>query len=226
MDAIAERLRAVRERIAAACDRAGRAPGEVELLAVSKTFPSEVVREVAEAGQCLFGENRAQEAVEKIPMLPDSLRWHFIGHLQRNKARKILPLVEAVHSVDSLRLAGHINQVAADLGLSPKVYLEVNIAGEASKHGFQPGDLRASMQALLALPQLEILGLMAVPPVGPDAGASRPWFLAMRALRDELSAAHGVPLGGLSMGMSNDFEVAIEEGSTIVRVGSSIFGRR
>jgi len=226
MAGISERLRAIRERIAAACKRAGRTPGEVELLAVSKTFPAEVVREAVEAGQCLFGENRQQDAVAKIPMLPGSVRWHFIGHLQRNKVRKILPLVEAVHSVDSLRLAGHIDQVAADLGLSPKVYLEVNIAGEASKNGFRPEALRAEMEPLLALPRIEILGLMAVPPAGPDAEASRPWFRALRALRDELAAAHAAPLGGLSMGMSNDFEVAIEEGSTIVRVGSSIFGRR
>ena len=226
MKTMSERLGEVRQRIAAACERVGRSPSGVELLAVSKTFPAESVREAVEAGQMLFGENRVQEALEKIPALPDSARWHLIGHLQRNKTRKILPLVEAVHSVDSLRLAEHIDHVAADLGLVSKIYLEVNIAGETSKHGFRPEDLRAEMESLLALPRLEILGLMAVPPIGPDAGASRPWFQALRALRDELSASHSVPLHGLSMGMSGDFEVAIEEGATIVRVGSSIFGHR
>ena len=226
MDGIAQRLGEVRRRIAEACRRAGRDPSGVELLAVSKTFPVETIREAVEAGQSLFGENRVQEALEKIPALPDSLRWHIIGHLQRNKVRKILPLVEAVHSIDSLRLAQHTDRLAAEAGLFPKIYLEVNVAGEASKHGFQPDDLRAAMPDLLALPRLEILGLMTVPPFVSDPEEARPWFQALRTLRDELSTAHDVPLPGLSMGMSGDFEVAIEEGATIVRVGSSIFGHR
>ncbi len=216
MGSVAERLGSVRARVAAACARAGRDPAGVELLAVSKTVAAEVVGEAVAAGQRLFGESRAQEAEAKIPRLPGRLRWHFIGHLQSNKVRRVLPLVEALHGVDSLRLAGHV----------PRVYLEVNLAGEASKHGLRPDELRECLAEVLALPRLEVAGLMAIPPVAAEPEQSRPWFRALRALRDELAARTGVPLPGLSMGMSDDFEVAVEEGATIVRVGSSIFGRR
>lgn len=226
MGSVAERLESVRARVAAACARAGRDPSGVELLAVSKTVAAEVVGEAVAAGQRLFGESRAQEAEAKIPLLPGRLRWHFIGHLQSNKVRRVLPLVEALHGVDSLRLAGHVARVAAELGLFPRVYLEVNLAGEASKHGLRPDELRECLAEVLALPRLEVAGLMAIPPVAAEPAQSRPWFRALRALRDELAARTGVPLSGLSMGMSDDFEVAVEEGATIVRVGSSIFGRR
>jgi hypothetical protein len=223
---IAGRLEAIRGRIASACARAGRDPAEVALLAVSKTFPAAAVREAVAAGQQLFGESRVQEAGEKIPQLPGHLCWHFIGHLQTNKVRKVLPLVAALHGIDSLRLAAQVDRVAAGLGLFPQVYLEVNLAGEASKHGFTPDQLREALPQLLELPRLEVLGLMAIPPAAAAPDDSRPWFRALRELRDDLAARAGVPLPGLSIGMSDDFEVAVEEGSTIVRIGSSIFGSR
>lgn len=223
---VAERLQEVRGRIGAACDRAGRDPASVELLAVSKTFPAEVIREAVAAGHRLFGESRQQEAEAKIPQLPGCLEWHFIGHLQRNKVRKVLPLVAALHSIDSVKLAGQVDRVAEELGLFPKVFLEMNVGSEGSKHGFREEELRASMDELLALERLEILGLMAIPPFVQDPEQARPWFVALRESRDRLQSEFGVPLPGLSMGMSGDFEVAVEEGSTIVRVGSSIFGSR
>lgn len=223
---IAANLEAVRARVAAAASKAGRAEDAVELLAVSKTFPVEAIREAAEAGQRLFGENRVQEALAKIPQLPSTLRWHLIGRLQSNKVRKILPVVEAIHSVGSLELARDINRIAGELGLFPKVYLEINVGAEASKHGFSPDEARAQLQDLYSLNRLAIQGLMCIPPFTPDAGESRPYFVQLRALRDEMQKAGGAPLPGLSMGMSHDFEIAIEEGSTIVRVGSAIFGER
>lgn len=226
MPEIAENLIEVRERIASACERAGRAPGSVELIAVSKTFPADVVREAVEAGHEVFGESRIQEALPKIDVLPGALHWHFIGRVQRNKVRKILAAFEVVHAVDSLRLACYVDEVSKELGIFPKVFLQVNVAGEASKGGFEPDILRAEWQELLALERMEILGLMCIPPVGPDAESARPWFKALRGLSDELECSSGVPVPFLSMGMSGDFEVAIEEGATHVRVGSSIFGKR
>jgi pyridoxal phosphate enzyme (YggS family) len=226
MSDIAENLAEIRARILAACARVGRDPGSVELIAVSKTFPADAVRETVEAGQRHFGESRLQEAAPKIESLPGSLHWHFIGRVQRNKVRKILPLFEVVHAVDSLRLAVHMDEVAKELGLFPKVFLQVNVGGEASKGGFETADLRAGLDDLLALGRLEIIGLMCIPPAGPDAESARPWFVALRELRDELENECGVPLPFLSMGMSEDFEVAIEEGATHVRVGSAIFGKR
>lgn len=226
MPAVADNLAAVRERIDAACARAGRAADGVELIAVSKTLPAEVIREAIAAGQTLFGESRQQEAAPKIDALPASLRWHFIGRVQSNKVRKLLPAFEAIHAIDSLRLAAYTAELAAELGLFPKVFLQVNVAGDAAKGGFDPAVLRTAMAALLQLPRLEILGLMTLPPAGPDAQSSRPWFVRLRSLRDSLEQEFAVRLPALSMGMSGDFEVAVEEGATHVRVGSAIFGNR
>jgi hypothetical protein len=226
MSGIAQNLDEIRSRIAATCSRSRRNPASVELIAVSKTFPVEAVREAHEAGQSHFGESRLQEAVPKIENLPAALHWHFIGRVQRNKVRRILPLFEVVHAVDSLRLARHMDEIAGELGLYPQVFLQVNIGAEQSKGGFETNDLQAEIDTLLALPRLEILGLMCIPPPGPDAESARPWFVALRTLRDRLAALTGAPLSGLSMGMSGDYEVAIEEGATHVRVGSSIFGKR
>lgn len=226
MSDIAENLAEIKERIGAACSRSGREPGSVELIAVSKTFPAESVREACEAGHWIFGESRLQEADSKIEVLPGSLHWHFIGGVQRNKVRRILSRFEVVHAIDSLRLASYANEVAAELGLFPKVFLQVNVGGEATKGGFEPETLRAEMECLLALDRLEIMGLMCIPPAGPDAESARPWFVALRQLRDALEREHRVALPCLSMGMSGDFEVAIEEGATHVRVGSAIFGKR
>ena len=226
MSEIAENLAEVRERIATACLRAARTPATVELIVVSKTFPASAVRETVEAGQQHFGESRLQEAEPKIDLLPGSLHWHFIGRVQRNKVRKILPRFEVIHALDSCGLASYLNETAKELGLFPKVFLQVNVAGEASKGGFEPAMLRAELARLLGMERLDIMGLMSIPPPGPTAEAARPWFVALRELRDGLVRESGVPLPCLSMGMSGDFEVAIEEGATHVRVGSAIFGNR
>jgi pyridoxal phosphate enzyme (YggS family) len=226
METPADRLLVLRERLEAAARKAGREPGEIELMAVSKNFPAPVIREVVESGQLLFGENRVQEAESKIPDLPARLRWHLIGHLQSNKIRKALPLFEAIHSIDSLDIARGVNRVATELGLFPKVYLQANLAEEASKYGFGEQALLRHLDELLALDHLEILGLMTIPPVREDPEESRADFAALRELRDRLATRAGIPLDGLSMGMSDDFPIAIEEGATIVRVGSALFGPR
>jgi pyridoxal phosphate enzyme (YggS family) len=226
MPDIAKNLAEIKDRIAASCLRADRDPETVSLIAVSKTFPADAVRDAWEAGQSHFGENRLQEAEPKIELLPGSLHWHFIGRVQRNKVRRILPRFEVIHAIDSLGLASYANDLAGELGLFPKVFLQVNVGGEASKGGFEPAIVGAEMENLLALDRLEILGLMCIPPPGPDAESARPWFAALREQRDELERRAGVPLPFLSMGMSGDFEVAVEEGATHVRVGSAIFGKR
>ncbi len=223
---VAANLHDIQNRIAAAVQRAGRRADDVELLAVSKTFPIETLQDAIDAGQTLFGENKVQELLAKQPALSSKLRWHLIGHLQSNKVRKVLPVVEAIHSVDSLDLARDINRIAAELGLFPKVYLEVNLAAESTKHGFMPETLRSELEALYMLDRLYVQGLMCIPPFDPNAERTRPFFVTLRNLRDELEKLGGAPLPKLSMGMSHDFEVAIEEGSTIVRVGTAIFGAR
>jgi pyridoxal phosphate enzyme (YggS family) len=195
-------------------------------MVVSKTWPVSVVMGAVEAGHVLFGENKVQELCAKAPEMPAHLRWHFIGHLQRNKVRKVLPHVEAVHSIDSLKLARYCDRIAGELKLSPSVYLEVNLGGEESKHGFAPADLKEAIGELGALDQLSVEGLMCIPPAEKDEEKARRWFAKLRDLRDDLEREGGVPLPGLSMGMSHDYVVAIEEGSTIVRVGSAVFGPR
>lgn len=210
----------------AACERARRDPSTVELIAVSKTFPADAVRQACEAGHAVFGESKLQEAEAKIDLLAGSLHWHFIGRVQRNKVRRILPRFEVIHAIDSMGLATYVNEVARELGLFPKVLLQVNVGGEATKGGFEPAVLRAEMAGLLALDRLEIMGVMCIPPPGPQPESARPWFVALRELRDSLEQASRVQLPWLSMGMSGDFEVAIEEGATHVRVGSAIFGNR
>lgn len=226
MSEVAENLLAVAGKVAAACARVGRDVKSVELIAVSKTFPAESVREASEAGQLVFGESKIQEAEPKIAALPGSLHWHFIGGVQRNKVRRLLQNFEVIHAIDSLRLASYTDEIARELGLFPKVFLQVNIGKEASKGGFEPDVLHAEMESLLTLGRLEIIGLMCIPPVGPDAESARSWFAALREMRDALEIEFGVKLPALSMGMSGDFEVAIEEGATHVRVGSAIFGKR
>jgi pyridoxal phosphate enzyme (YggS family) len=226
MDSIAENLAHVRGQIAQAAAKSGRDGSSVELVAVSKTHDAEKVRAAYEAGQTLFGESRVQEARVKIPELPSNLRWHFVGHLQKNKIRHALPLFELIHSVDSLALAQDMNRIAEKEGLHPRILLEVNVAGEGSKFGFKPDALRAEMETLLALNRLSILGLMTIPPLAPEAEASRRSFAQVRELRDRLQTDFHVDLAQLSMGMTNDFAVAVEEGATLVRVGTAIFGER
>ena len=213
-------------RIEQAAARSNRAPGDIELVAVTKTHPAEVVREAIDAGHLLFGESKVQEARAKIPLLPSNLRWHFIGHLQKNKVRQALPLFELIHSVDGLELAQAIDRISQEDGLHPRVLLEVNVAGEGSKIGFAPDALRSHMETLLARPRLTIEGLMTIPPLAPEAEASRKHFVALRDLRDQFATEFNLPLQQLSMGMSGDFPVAIEEGATLVRVGTAIFGQR
>ncbi len=198
----------------------------MELVVVSKTFPAEIVREVVDAGHTLFGENKVQELLAKIPLLPSTLRWHLIGHLQSNKVRKVLPVVEAIHGVTSLDLARDIDRIAGELGLIPKVYLEINVGAEATKHGFNATTVCEQYEELCKLERLSIQGLMCIPPFEDDAEKCRPHFAELRELRDNLEKLGGAPLPKLSMGMSHDFEIAIEEGATIVRVGSAIFGGR
>ncbi len=227
-ESVGDRLRRIERRIAEACARAGRRPEEVRLLGASKGQPVAALREAWEAGLRLFGENRVQEAAAKAPELPAEIEWHLIGPLQTNKVRRALDLFAAVHSVDRPKIAEALAREAAARGVDLPVFLEVNLAGEASKHGFLADGLAAAAAPLTALPRLRVVGLMAVPPLGGDPEASRPWFRRLRALRDELAARpewRGWP-GWLSMGMSDDFEVAVEEGATHVRVGTALFGPR
>jgi len=223
---IAENLERVRKQIVAASKKSGRNVDDLELIAISKTHDAVKVREAIEAEQSLFGESRVQEARVKIPELPSNLRWHFVGHLQKNKIRHALPLFELIHSVDSLALAQDINRIAEEDGLHPRVLLEVNVAGEGSKFGFTPEKLREDLENLLALPRLSILGLMTIPPIADEAEASRKYFVELRELRDRLQTEFHVDLAQLSMGMTQDFAIAVEEGATLVRVGTAIFGER
>jgi PLP dependent protein len=226
MTAIAENLNLVREQIAQAAAKSGRSADDVELVTITKTHPAEKVREAIEAGQTLFGESRVQEARVKIPELPSNIHWHFVGHLQKNKIRHALPLFEMIHSVDSLTLAQEVNRIADEEGLHGRVLFEVNVAGEGSKFGFAPDKLREQMEQLLALPRLTVLGLMTIPPMAQEAEASRKYFVQLRQLRDRLQTEFRVDLAQLSMGMTQDFPIAVEEGATLVRVGTAIFGER
>jgi pyridoxal phosphate enzyme (YggS family) len=217
---------AVQQRIEAACARAGRDPAGVALVAVSKGQPPEKIRAAAELGHRLFGENRVQEARAKVEQCPGGVRWHLIGHLQSNKCRHAIELFEMIESVDSLALAQEISKRAEAAAKTMPVLLEVNVAGEGSKFGYQPEQLLADLAALNALPRTEIHGLMAVPPWTPLAENSRPHFRKLRELKERAEQRLGAPLPHLSMGMSGDFEVAIEEGATIVRIGTALFGPR
>ncbi len=223
---LAENLAAVQSRIAAACGRVGRDPAEVTLLAVSKNHPAEAVAEAVGLGLATFGENRVQEAKAKIPLSPSRARWHFIGHLQSNKARDAVALFDTIESVDSLALAEELQKQAEKQAKTLKVLLEVNVAGESSKFGWVPDRLLENLGAINALPRLELHGLMTVAPYATDAEKVRSVFRRLRELRDRGAEHLGAPLPVLSMGMSGDLEVAIEEGATIVRVGTALFGPR
>jgi PLP dependent protein len=223
---IGDNLAKVSVLMSNAAQKAGRTLEDVQLVAVSKTHEADKVRAAFDAGQRVFGESRVQEARAKIPLLPSALRWHFIGRLQKNKVRHALPLFELFHSVDSLPLAEAMSRIAEEEGLRPRVLLEVNVAGESSKIGFVPETLRAQFEAIHSLGRLTIEGLMTIPPIAPEAESSRKYFVALREYRDQLATEFGVALPRLSMGMTQDFTVAIEEGATLVRVGTAIFGER
>ena len=226
METFADRLLTIQTEIDSAAARAGRSLSEVTLVAVSKTHPPESIAEALGAGQTLFGESRVQEARAKIPRLPSRARWHFIGHLQKNKLRHALPLFEMFHGVDTLELARDFDRIAGECGLFPKILLEVNVAGESSKFGFSPAKLRAQMEEILALDRVQLRGLTTIAPFATEAESSRPHFAALRELREALQTEYRVSLPDLSMGMSGDFAVAVEEGATIVRVGTALFGSR
>jgi pyridoxal phosphate enzyme (YggS family) len=194
-----------------------RVPDGVTLVAVTKTVPPERVDAALNAGIAVFGENKIQEAKAKIPLVSSRARWHFIGHLQSNKARDAVELFELIHSVDSVKLAGELDKWAERAGKTQPILLEVNVSGEASKFGIKPEDLPATLAEIQKFPRLEVRGLMTMPPLGKDP---RPFFRQLRRLRDDTG------LRELSMGMSHDYEIAIEEGATIVRIGTAIFGER
>ena len=226
---IADRLAGIRERMAAAARSAGRDPSSVRLIAVSKTFPINLVREAYAAGQRDFGENRVQEALQKIDGSTDlEIRWHLLGHLQTNKARKAGPAFATVQSVDSIELVEKLDRAAEEAGRSPELLIQVDLAGEATKFGVLPAEVPRFFQAAAACSAARVVGLMTLPPVPDTPEDSRRWFSRLRDLRDGWQAS-GVPaamLRELSMGMSGDFEVAIQEGATMVRVGTAIFGSR
>lgn len=223
---LAENYNSVRRRIVDACARAGRDPSSVQLVAVSKGHTSETVQAAADLGISLFGENRVQEARAKIPLCPGRLRWHMIGHLQTNKARDALSLFEMIQSVDSLHLAAELDRWAERLGRTVPVLLEVNVAGESTKYGYNPETLLAELQSLNALKRLEIVGLMTMAPWTSEPERVRPVFRRLREMKLQCEQILGAPFEHLSMGMTSDFEVAIEEGATIVRIGTALFGER
>lgn len=225
-ESISERVAQTMERIRAACARSGRAADSVRLLAVTKKQPPERVREALAAGVTVFGENRVQEAKVKISMCPGHAVWHMIGHLQTNKARDAARLFQMIHSVDSLRLLEAIDEAASAAGRVMPVLLEVNVSGESSKFGLAPEAVPAVLDEANRLRRVQVAGLMTIPPPADDPEKARPHFAKLRTLRDEWRRGTGHGLDELSMGMSGDFEVAIEEGATWVRLGMALFGPR
>jgi pyridoxal phosphate enzyme (YggS family) len=229
VEAVASNLQSVRSRIDAAARRAGRDPSDICLIAVSKTFSAGHVRAAWAAGQRDFGENKVQEALQKIAETSDiRIRWHLIGHLQSNKARKAAGSFACIHSVDSVELLEKLDRAAAEEGASPEVLVQLDLAGEDTKFGAGANDARRILDAALDAKAVRVAGLMLIPPWNEDQEQTRPWFVQLRDLRDRW-LAEGIPppaLRHLSMGMSHDFEAAIEEGATMVRVGTAIFGKR
>ena len=223
---IAQRLAEVKSQLRDAASLAGRPAGDIELLAVSKTHPADIVMEAVEGGQKMLGENRVQEALEKQPLLPSHLAWHLIGPLQRNKVRKVVGKFACLQGIDSLKLASSVARVAEELSIQQSICLQVKIGGEESKAGFESSELLSVIGELRDLKALKIEGLMSIPPPVKRPEQARPYFAEVRELRDRLSAESGLPLPQLSMGMSGDFQAAIAEGSTMIRVGSAIFGKR
>ena len=223
---LGKNLRLIEERIEAACRRGGRKRSEIEIVAVTKTHPPDTVRQAAAVGLKVFGESKIQEARVKIPEVGGVLRWDFVGHLQTNKAREAVRLFELIHSVDTVHLAEALEREAGNAGKNQRVLLEVNVSGERSKFGIAPGQLADALQRINPFPHLIVEGLMTMAPYSEDPEKARPYFRKLRELRDRVGALTGVPLPQLSMGMTGDFEVAVEEGATLLRVGTAIFGER
>lgn len=226
MSEIARRLEEVRERIAAACVRARRDPGSVRLVAVSKTIPVALIREAIAAGQTLFGENRVQEALAKIGETGPGARWHLVGRLQKNKARHAAGAFELIHGIDDRELAAELDRRAAAKATLQAVLVQANLAAEPTKAGAGEADVLPLVEEVGKLAHLDLRGLMIIPPPEQDPERTRPWFRRLRELRDLAASRLGRPLPELSMGMTDDFEVAIEEGATLVRVGRGVFGER
>ncbi|MDZ4198563.1 MAG: YggS family pyridoxal phosphate-dependent enzyme [Kiritimatiellia bacterium] len=221
-----ERVDRIRSRLNEACRRAGRDPDSVRLMAVSKTRSPEEVEILSQCGIDLFGENRVQEASAKIPLCPSRLHWHLIGHLQSNKVRAAARLFECIHSVDSPSLLARLNSAAEEEGVQMPVFLEVNVSGESSKFGLAPDRVSDVVRAASGWTRIDLRGLMTIPPFCEDTERTRGHFRALRLLRDRVQAETGAVLSELSMGMSGDFEIAVEEGSTLVRIGTDLFGPR
>lgn len=228
MENIGVNLAAVRAEITQSCLKAGRDSREVRLVAVSKQFPAETIKAAYTAGQDVFGENRVQELIRKKTLLPAEIEWHLIGTLQRNKVKSVLGHAALIHSVDSLALAQEISRQAVKKGTEVKILLQANISGEKSKHGFTPRELLINIKEISALPGIKIRGLMTIAPLMGDPEQARPVFSGLRALAGQIRELElpGVEMRELSMGMSDDFRVAVEEGATLVRIGSRLFGRR
>ena len=228
MHKISDNLKRVRERITKAASRMGRSPQDIQLVAVSKTVDVVRIKQAIEAGAAILGENYVQEAKKKIEEIGQGVRWDFIGHLQSNKVRYAVDLFEMIHSVDRLSLAQEINKTAEKKKKRVRILVQVNISGEEAKSGIDPGGVISLVREIASLPNLSLEGLMTMPPYFDDPEDARPYFVSLRELRDKIlmEGVEGVLLKELSMGMSGDFEVAIEEGSTLVRVGSAIFGER
>lgn len=225
---IKENLEEVLQNIEKACVRAGRDPKDVTLIAVSKTKPVEMIREVYDAGTHIFGENKPQELKEKVPQLPADAKWHMIGHLQRNKIKYIIDKACMIHSVDSLRLAGAIDEEAGKHGIVMPVLVEVNVAGEESKFGIAPEETEEFVRKISVLPHIRVEGLMTIAPFTENPEDNRNYFRMLRKLCVDINAKNidNVNMCNLSMGMTGDYEVAVEEGATMVRVGTGIFGER
>lgn len=224
---LAQNLESIRGRIRAAASRAGRDPASITLVGVSKTVPPDRIREAIDAGLGDLGENRIQEAREKIPLLPGPVRWHLVGHLQGNKAKIAVEMFEVIHSVDSHGLLQRLDRLAGAAGRKLRALVQIDLADEPTKSGVEPDRLDAVLEAAAECRAVQVRGLMILPPYEEDPEKSRPWFRRLRDLRDAAAARHPqLTLDQLSMGMSGDFEVAIEEGATIVRVGRALFGER
>lgn len=216
----------IRSRVAAACLRAGRDVSGVRIVAVTKTFGPDAVDDAAACGLNVIGESKVQEAKYKIPLCSGNIEWHMIGHLQRNKVRDVVSLFRMIHSVDSLRLLETINAACQAAGITMPVCLEVNVSGEGTKFGMKPEEVVPVLEKCGALMNVDVAGLMTIPPFTPESEGARRYFNALRELRDKCRKESGFPLEELSMGMSNDFEIAVEEGATWIRLGSILFGER
>ncbi|MDO9543105.1 MAG: YggS family pyridoxal phosphate-dependent enzyme [Kiritimatiellia bacterium] len=225
-ESFSERLNQVRERIEKACEKVGRSPAEVRLLAASKVQTPEKIREAADCGLVVFGENRIQEAKQKIPLCPAHLEWHLIGHLQTNKVRDAARLFQRIHSVDSQKLLAAIDAAGELTGRIMPVLLEINVSGESSKFGFAPESVPETLAFANNLKRVEIAGLMTIPPITKDPELARPFFRKLRLFRDQWRSQTGFALNELSMGMSHDFEIAVEEGAIWIRLGTVLFGSR